>query len=402
MRIPTRTRRRHRLSRTLPTLGAAAGALILTAGGCGSGVDTGETRQASASSTTAAASTSTTSTTQTTITAPPPRVGAEVLAEVAVGIRPHDAILADGLLWVGNVLSVDNTRGFGASDNGWGSVTVIDTATDTAVGSVPLDVTDPSRPVRGAAPLSLVENPAGGVLVMNRTWDGDGYVHHLNATPSITEQVPLDGLGPTAAATDPDGEIIWMCDYDPANRKPRLARVNADTGETIVAAPLRTAGVDIAVTDDVVWVHSTLENGDGVLNRYDIDLGAVTDSLQFDDLGGIAVADNGDVWVSAESLLQRVDAATLDTTETTDIGAGTRVIGPVAVTDDAVWVTDLSAGTVHRIDPDAGAVTDVVTVQGRPVELVADGADVWVLSELREERLANSTIPGVVSRVGVR
>ena len=386
--------------RAVEPVGVLIAAVVLAAG-CGSG------SSAAGSSTSAAEpgppSATPTSASDGSVSAQ--RVGAEVVVEVPVGIRPTRASVDGGRLWVASELSAADEDGVALRDDGWGSVTVIDTATGTIEASVDLDVSDPTRVTRGASPASVAPDGDGGVWVVSQDWEGPGYLQHVDVRTGVIGEVPTGGLGPTAAAADPNGRTVWVCDYEAdANGQspPRLIELDPATGEILTSASLRGPGVDVVVAEDSVWVRSVLERSDGLITRFDAAADVVTDTLEFVDLGGIALAPDGAVWASTGSEIVRVDPVTLETTGRIDVAQRDDRLGPVAVTDDAVWVLEPRAATVHRVDPAASAVTDVVRVPDQAVALTADGSDIWVLSHLREDGKANSTIPGVATGIGIR
>ncbi len=140
----------------------------------------------------------------------------------------------------------------------------------------------------------------------------------------------------------------------------------------------------VAATDEAVWVT----NNEGTnVSRIDPATNEVIDTV---DIGGQPVGvDAGDdaAWVANTSAgtVVRIDAATNGLTAIA-VQDRPRI---VAVTDTAVWVTNLGSNSVTHIGRDTDQVEAHVPVAQDPRGLTASGTDVWV---------ANYTA-GIVTRI---
>ena len=149
-----------------------------------------------------------------------------------------------------------------------------------------------------------------------------------------------------------------------------LARVDPVTGREIVRVPM---GGAFALADGAVWLFN--EQG---LHRIEAATGTIGQPIG-PDLASIC-GDSKDLlvafdsaWVACkEGKVVRVDLSTGDVTPiSTEAGAHT-----LAMTDDAVWVTNYQAGSVSRIDPASNDVTTIAGA-GSGVGITVGGGYVW-------------------------
>lgn len=142
------------------------------------------------------------------------------------------------------------------------------------------------------------------------------------------------------------------------------------------------------LTDDSIWVRT-----DRSIIKIDLATKAVSQFAST--TGGIyemtVTADA--VWiveqgVTRESrILKRLDRTTGATTNSAEIGHPCEPydrcfgVGDMIATIDAIWITDIYAGTVHRIDRRTLEVTDMVRVGHEPTGLTSGGGSVWVANE---------------------
>ncbi|MDP9301447.1 MAG: hypothetical protein M3P43_11230 [Actinomycetota bacterium] len=105
---------------------------------------------------------------------------------------------------------------------------------------------------------------------------------------------------------------------------------------------------------------------------------AITGTLKlpFGDFGVVAGANS--VWVAAYEHVLRVDPTSMTVTASIRV-AGLGDQGGIAIGTD-VWVTDTSHHEVVAIDPVTARIVRRVRVPHIPVQVVADGQHVWVIS----------------------
>jgi hypothetical protein len=202
---------------------------------------------------------------------------------------------------------------------------------------------------------------AGGSLWIQVDAPVDAIVRVDVVTGSATPAVPL-GWKPKSG---PEGLWVVCCDW--------LARVDATTGQETKRIPM---GGAFALADGAVWLF----NDEG-LHRIDADTGATGDPIG-PNLSTVCKASKDltiafeSAWVACkEGKVVRVEISSGDvTTISTAPGAHT-----LAVTDDAVWVTNYQAGSVSRINPETNDVT-TISGAGSGVGITTGGGFVWVAS----------------------
>jgi YVTN family beta-propeller protein len=150
--------------------------------------------------------------------------------------------------------------------------------------------------------------------------------------PTSLEVVAEVEVGETALGLDVSGDAVWVTHRDDNT----LAHVDARTNEVLDTVPSQgSSPFRVVATDDVVWVGNFGHNG--TVTRLDVRSGATVTSAE-------------------------LDAA---------------VVG-LAVTDEAVWVSDGNHGRILRLDPSTLDVDDEISLGGSPFDLVAEGDTLWV------------------------
>jgi streptogramin lyase len=183
--------------------------------------------------------------------------------------------------------------------------------------------------------------------------------------------VRIDATTGTAAPAVPGGwrakagtEGLWAvcCDW--------LVRIDPATGTETLRVPM---GGALALGGGSVWLY----NDDG-LHRIDASTGTTAKpigpgaSSVCDSTKDLAIAFES-AWVACkEGHVVRIDLATGESTSI-PTGAGAHTI---AVTQDAVWVTNYEDGTVSRIDPVTDHATSVPGA-GSGVGITTGGGFVW-------------------------
>jgi streptogramin lyase len=149
-----------------------------------------------------------------------------------------------------------------------------------------------------------------------------------------------------------------------------LARGDSDSGEEDLRIPM---GGLFALAEGAGW----LLNDEG-LHRIDVSTGTVGEPVPLDGSSacgspkGLAVAFSSAWLACKEGHVVRIEIATGRTiTIATGVGAHT-----LALTEDAVWVTNYEANTVSRIDASTNDVTTIDDV-GHGVGITSGGGWVW-------------------------
>lgn len=194
------------------------------------------------------------------------------------------------------------------------------------------------------------------------------------------EPEPLDFLQPTQMELEPGGTLLVV-----ENAAGRVLRVDPATGQTAVAAGgLREPfGIGRAPSGDL------FVSADNLVRRIDL-AGVVTTVAQADtDIGPVAVAPNGDVYYTTATYVFRLAggsgspihvAGTGVTAGGGDGGAATSAPvnaphGVAFAADGALLISDTGNDRIRRIDPITGVITSVAEI-GIPVglDVAADGS----------------------------
>ncbi len=177
------------------------------------------------------------------------------------------------------------------------------------------------------------------------------------------EQNGIWVLSGTVSATNETWSVVHV---DPAGEKVS-ARI-----------PLPASPIDIATGAGAVWV-TTLSERDGPLHgtllRVDPATDRVSATLPLEVVGGIAVTENA-IWVTAPKLgaLYRVDPETMTLVATVqDIGATFATFA-----FDRVWVTDVHGGELVGVDPTSNEVVSTTAIGELPAWTAATTQSLWV------------------------
>jgi len=147
----------------------------------------------------------------------------------------------------------------------------------------------------------------------------------------------------------------------------------------------------LAVGEGAVWVTNRV---DGTVSRIDPVSGEVTDTIYIGNyFPGPVTVGEGAVWVVnrlCDGTVSRIDPVSGEVTDTIPVGQqryGDNVeleicAAGLAVGEGAVWVTNRVDGTVSRIDPVSGEVTDTIPVGGDPIRVAVGEGAVWVTDYL--------------------
>ncbi len=291
-----------------------------------------------------------------TVVAPGPRARTAVRA----GSAPWGVLLADDALWVTSffddvVLRLDPATGASRARIPLGGAGTSLAAIGGQVWAANFDGNRVLRVDTGAvlSPIAVGPGPEDLVAGLGALWTankgcddpsnpcpGNGSVSRIDPATGAVKTIPL-GKEPryvTAGASS-----VWATSFF----SDTLSRIDPVTGNVaqVVAGPKGPGGVAEAFGS--VWVAG-YENGE--VWRYDPATLAVTAKIQgvgpgIEDLKASASA----IWTanSAGASISRIDPATNKLTHTVAVGAGPRQIAPG---DAYLWVSNLDAGTVQRVD----------------------------------------------------
>jgi YVTN family beta-propeller protein len=212
---------------------------------------------------------------------------------------------------------------------------------------VRVDTGAPTSPIAvGPGPEDLVAG-LGALWTANKGCDdpsnpcpGNGSISRVDLASGVVKTIPL-GKEPRYVTTG--ASSVWATSYF----SDTLTRIDPVTGSVTnnVAAPKGPGGVAEAFGS--VWVAG-YENGE--VWRYDPATLAVTAKITgvgpgIEDLKASADA----IWTanSAGASVSRIDPATGKVTHRVNVGAGPRQIAPG---DGFLWVSNLDAGSIQRVD----------------------------------------------------
>lgn len=193
----------------------------------------------------------------------------------------------------------------------------------------------------------------------------------VQVDPPVDSIVRIDKGSGEAVPMVPGGwrvrsgeEGLWVtcCDW--------LAKIDTATGEELLRIP---HGGILAVADGAAWLYT--ESGD--LLEVDAENGAVRTTATIDPAECAEAKDLlvafGSAWLACkEGAVVRIDLAAGNSTSLTT-PAGTHTF---AATDDAIWVTNYVAGSVTRIEPESGALTEIEGA-GSGIGITIGGGFVW-------------------------
>jgi YVTN family beta-propeller protein len=165
---------------------------------------------------------------------------------------------------------------------------------------------------------------------------------------------------------------LWV-----ATQSGKLDRVNPENGRVVARIPVGATSYQAVLTPGVVWVSN---RDDGTLTQVDPATNDVVRTVRLPDMqpGGMVYA-AGALWIgddtSGRTTLLRMDPRTRKTVR---VIAGDRP-AYLTGTPGAVWVSNVTDGTVSRIDVATNEETATLDVGLSPVNLKARGThEVWV------------------------
>ncbi|MGB9939582.1 PGF-pre-PGF domain-containing protein [Methanosarcina sp.] len=278
-----------------------------------------------------------------------------VIASVPVGKLP-----------LGVAVTSDATKVY-VANQGSGSVSVIDTATNTVTATVPVEW----------SPRGVAVSPDGTKVYVTACYYG-GIVSIIDtATDTVTETVDVEDF-PTGVAVTPDGTKVYV-----ANWYRNVSVINTSTNTVIATVNVGSNyphgyphGVAVNPEGTKVYVSkgdtpcsvNACYPGNGTVSVIDTATNNVTATVPVGQSpGGVAVTPDGKkVYVAnSDPTVSIIDTAT--NTVTATINVGNRPYG-VAVNPAGtkVYVTNPDSGMVSLIDTTTNKVTATVNVGGSP------------------------------------
>jgi streptogramin lyase len=213
-----------------------------------------------------------------------------------------------------------------------------------------------------------------------------GSTSRLGAVTVRRRAEPLVFVNPTSVAVEPSGSILVV-----ENSAGRVWRVNPSTGtRTVFASNLsRPYSVTTTPAGDVLLSteNQVVRLGPGA----PILLATVNSQI-----GPIALAPNGDLYLTTTTTTYRVSAGTTTPVPVADGLAaphGLRVAG-----DGALLISDTEHDRVLRVDPTTGNVTTFASIDGGPGALAVAADGTVYVCDTTAERIVRLTASG--QRIG--
>jgi virginiamycin B lyase len=233
----------------------------------------------------------------------------------------------------------------------------------------------------GKRPCSGLASAFGSLWVPNC---GDQTLTRVDLkTGSITATIPIT-IGNSEGSIVSGGGSIWMV----TDSNGTLARIDPATNTVVAEVYVPRGSYGLAYGDEALWVTSS--EGDTVA-RVDPHTNLIVSTIAVGKTPRFIAAGGGAVWTlnQGDGSVSRIDPATNKVVATIEVG----VPGPggdIAVGEGSVWVTAFEY-PLSRIDPDTNTVAQQFTGKGGDAVRVGLGS-VW-LSNLEA---------GTVSRIDPR
>jgi len=211
----------------------------------------------------------------------------------------------------------------------------------------------------------------GALWVANQ---GDGTVSRIDlATDRVVATVPV-GDAADVVATGPDA--VWVGGWS-RRAGNTVSRVDPLTNRVVATVPLASEPYGLAVTGDAVWATELVA---GTVTRIDPSANRVVATIRTGGRPVHVAADERSVWVAypLDTLVRRIDPLT------NTVAGTVRVAQPqgVAIGFGSVWVPSQRAREVLRFDPRAGLTTaraaGRIPVAGEPAFIAVGRTSVWV------------------------
>jgi YVTN family beta-propeller protein len=265
------------------------------------------------------------------------------------------------------------------ANHGGSNVSVIDTASNTVIGTVPV----------GIHPYGVAVNPAGTLAYV--TNEGSNTVSVINTRTNIVVATIPVGVTPEGVAVNPAGTLVYVANWN----GPGVSVIDATTNTVVATVTLPNCPAGVAVNPAGTTVYATREcvvppaTNSGAVSVIDIATNTETATIRNLTPEGVAVTPDGTRVYVADSFTDRVSVIdTASNTVTVPILVGSRPEG-LAITPDGtrVYVANRgltsALGTVSVIDTASDTVTATIPVGVHPVgvAITPDGSHVYVVNE---------------------
>ena len=274
------------------------------------------------------------------------------------------------ILWTGSALAQPFAY---ITNEGGNNVTVINTATNTLVGS--------AIPVENF-PNSIAITPDGGFVYAAN--GGSASVSVIDASTNTVTATVTVGSGPGGIAITPDGNFLYV-----ANQSDNNVSVIDTSTNTVVGSPIgvQVAPTGAAASPDGNFVYVTNFTS-GTVSVIATSTNTVVDTVTVGaGPASVAVSPDGSRVYTASNGFGPGSVSVIDTSTNTvaaTVTVGTQPRG-VAVTPDGnfVYATNAASGTVSVIRTSDNMVIDTITVQTLPqgVDVTPDGDFVYVANQ---------------------
>ena len=204
----------------------------------------------------------------------------------------------------------------------------------------------------------------------------------IGPAPSSITEIPV-GKSFGARGLEVTEDAVWIT----SQLDEELYRVDPVTNRVVETFSIPSHIEGVGAVGESLWLSRSEPNE---VIRVDPVTGALTDRLGFDSQPNLA-SDGQRLWVIAER-----DGASVVVEIDPDTGADIREIplgaAPGFSTYDggSLWVANLGATTVSRVDLTVGRVTNVIDVGGEPRDVVAAAGSIWVgVNQTGTERIGS-------------
>ena len=216
--------------------------------------------------------------------------------------------------------------------------------------------------------------------VGDAVWAASLVDHTLSGVDPATNQVVATiGSLPTVFRLDATDDAVWIAgaDGDPtAARNVTVIRIDPATNERVATLDVPVTGLDgldVATTDDAVWVAAGTS-----VTRIDPATDEITATIPLGSRPIYLDATDDAVWVTSldkgVDQLTRIDPATNQVVATIP---GLTGAGDVVATNDAVWVAHAASESLVRVDPASNQIVGRVTLPSGVGGLAIGDAVVW-------------------------
>jgi streptogramin lyase len=202
-------------------------------------------------------------------------------------------------------------------------------------------------------------------------------------TSKIAAMIPV-GESPDGIATSPGA--VWVANHGTRSGGPSVSRIDPATNQvvtTISVGPATACCSDhMAVTAGAGSVWVTVPNGNALVRIDEVTnavSATITSTKRADQpCGGVAVSEAA-VWVAGAhcgSVIRQIDPRTNRPTGRGVNGSASPI--NVGLAFGSLWVSDLDARAVLRIDPRTRKIVGSLPVSGIPVLLTVGLGAIWV------------------------